>query len=356
MKKIVFFGGDLNRSGGTERVSSLIANGLSRRGFDVLMVSFQCGDKPFFELDYSIRVKSLFPNAGRNLLRTYQLIARLRRLLIEERADVLIGVESMLALFTVPATIGLSVRNICWEHFHFKIDLGRRGRRFARYLAAWFCDDVVTLTDKDKSYWQQGSQLKAAICAIPNPLPFSVRDSHIPPASNRIVLAVGRLTPQKGFDLLLSTWQKVLSEEPSWRLRIVGSGEDEQKLKQLCGELGISESVGFYPATADIETHYRVAAIYCLCSRFEGFPMVVLEGIAFGIPFVSFDCDTGPAEILLGTGAQLVPNGDIDALANAVIRLIRDPQERDAISKAEKIRAEAFHPNKVVDKWVELLS
>lgn len=355
MKKIIFYGGDLNRSGGTERVSSLIANGLARRGYQVIIISDQCGDKPFFELDASVRVVSLFDTTGHNLVRTPLRIARLRGLLIKEGPDVLISVESMMVLFSVPATLGLPIRHICWEHFHFKIDLGKRGRRLARQLAARFCDDVVTLTERDKLFWQHGAPLKAHLQAMPNPCPYAIQVAHTSPEDSRLVLAMGRLAPQKGFDLLLRAWQKVISVEPTWRLRILGSGNDAQYLKQLCSDLSLSNSVAFVPNTPDVESHYREAAIYCLSSRFEGFPMILLEAIAFGVPVVSFDCNNGPAEILAGTGAALAPPENIDALADNLLRFIRDPALRAAVSKAEKLRAEVFQLNTVVDKWVALL-
>ena len=356
MKKIIFFGGNLNRSGGTERVSSLIVNGLARRGYQILIISDQGGDVPFFELDASVRTASIFQKVGRNIVRAPQLVARLRRLIIYEKPDVIVTVESMLALFSVPATFGLPVRHICWEHFHFKIDLGRQGRRFARQLAARFCDDIVTLTERDKLLWIQGTFLKANIQAISNPCPFSVQLAHVPPVESRLVLAVGRLVPEKGFDLLLNAWRKVVLAEPNWKLRIVGSGSESQYLSQLSSDLNLSDSVSFIPNTLDVQSHYREAAVFCLSSRFEGFGMVLLEAIAFGIPVVSFDCDNGPAEILESTGAALVPAEDSDAFADNLLRFIRDPLLRADVGQAEKLRAEVFQLDSVVDQWVKLLN
>jgi glycosyltransferase involved in cell wall biosynthesis len=355
MKKIVFLGGDFNRSGGTERVASIIANGLAERGHEVVVASVHCGDRPFYPLHESIRVRSLFETAGRNLTRAPVLVARLRRMLIEERADALIAVESMLALFTVPATVGLRTQHICWEHFHFKNDLGRLGRRIARQLAARFCDDVVTLTERDRSFWEKGTKLKAAIHAIPNPSPFPVQDSDAP-TDGRLVLSVGRLVQIKGFDLLLDAWRRVILAEPTWRLRIVGSGPDGDQLKVRCLEYGMSETVEFVEATPDIKRHYGEAAIYCLSSRLEGFPMVLVEALSFGIPVVSFDCDTGPAEILDGTGALLVADGDTSELADSLIEFIKDPIRRGQVSSAEKRRAKEFQPERIIDRWSQLLS
>jgi glycosyltransferase involved in cell wall biosynthesis len=355
MKKIVFFGGNLNRSGGTERVSSLIANGLAARGYQVLMVSDQGGDEPFFQLDATIRTTSIFKKIGHNFLRLPQLVARLRWLLIYEKPDILITVESMLVLFSIPASFKLPVRHICWEHFHFKIDLGKQGRRLARQLAACFCDDVVTLTKRDTLFWTHGTRLNAQIQSIPNPSPFSVQLDHAPPLTSRIVLAVGRLVHPKGFDLLIRAWHKLAEVEPTWQLHVVGSGVDEIYLKNFVSSLNLSKSIVFEPNTADVASHYKRASIYCLSSRFEGFGMVLIEAMAFGVPIVSFDCEAGPAEILAGTGAALVPPEDVYALAENLLRFIRDPALRSAVSQAEKLRAEDFQLETVIDQWVKLL-
>jgi len=355
MKKIIFFVDNLNQFGGIERVTSSIANGLANHGYRILIINIRCGNKPFFKLNSSIQIKSLFQKPGRIWYKTPFIIFRLRRLIIEEKPDILITVESMLALFSVPATIGLSIRNICWEHLNFKVDLGRRVRRIARKIAARYCDDIVTLTEQDKLLWIRGTNVKAQIHTISDPCPFPVQINHTPSENSRLVLAIGRLTYQKGFDLLLKAWEKVIKAEPGWRLRIVGSGPDEQYLKQLSSDLELSKTVEFQPAISDVHSHYREAGIFCLSSRFEGFAMVVVEAMAFGVPIVSFDCEAGPSEILAGTGAALVPPENIEELANNILRFIRDPFLRAAISKKEKIRAEEFQIDKIINHWVALL-
>lgn len=342
-------------SGGTERVASIIASELAQRGHDVFLASVQGGEKPFFPLNKRVLVRSLFGSVGRNLFRAPLIVTRIRRLLVAEKVEALIVVESMLTLYTIPAVAGLNIKHICWEHFNFKIDLGRKGRRVARLLAARFCDVVVTLTDRDKDFWLAGTTPKAEVCTIQNPSPFPVQYQHSPPLESRIVLGVGRLVPQKGFDLLLASWQAVNKQAPEWRLLIVGNGPDKQALASLARSLEIESSVEFVDATSDISMHYREAAIYCLSSRFEGFGMVLVEALSFGIPIVSFDCEVGPAEILEGTGSLLVQAGDVTGLSEALLKLIRNQEARQRISELSQKRAEMFQPVNIVEKWVRLL-
>lgn len=352
--RVLFLGGNFNNTGGTERVGSLVANGLSEAGYEIVLASMSGGDKPFFPLNKEIKVTSLFNSPGRTLYRTPSLIYKIRKLLKSEKIDVLIVVETMSVLFTLPAVIGLPVKHICWEHFNFKSDLGKKGRRLARQLAARYCDSVVTLTERDKEYWLAGTQHKNQITAIPNPCPFPVQDNAYPEHS-KIILAVGRLVNIKGYDFLLQAWLKVIKYAPDWQLKIVGEGEERASLSQFIADNNLADSVELVGNTDNVQKYYEQAAIFCLSSRFEGFPMVLLETLSFGLPVVSFDCDTGPAEILDGTGSKLVKPNDTDLLADGLNELIADIDLREDISKKSKEKAKQYQSEKIIETWVELL-
>lgn len=353
--KILFLCGDMNRSGGTERAAALIANGLARSGFDITLLSIYGGSKPFFDVLPTVELDALFSTPGRFLKRYPLIIWRLRKAIIDKKIDVLIDVESMLALVSIPAITGLGLRHICWEHFNFNVNLGKKGRTVARHLAARFCDDILTLTERDKSMWQRGTKLKAAIRSIPNPSPFRIQAAEYP-IDSKTVIAIGRPIYQKGYDLMLCAWRLASTKAEGWKLRIIGCGdEEEEKLKELCINLGIEASVELVPATNNIAKHYSDAAIYCLSSRTEGLPLVLIEALAFGLPIVSFDCDTGPREVLAGCGIDLVPQGNIEALSESLLELMNDPAKRLMLSGLAKVRAKDFQPEKIMSQWMELL-
>ena len=352
--KILVLGGSFNNTGGTERAGSLVANGLSEAGYEIVLASMSGGDKPFFPLNKEIKITSLFNSPGRALYRTPSLIYKIRKLLKSEKIDVLIVVETMSVLFTLPAVIGLPVKHICWEHFNFKNDLGKKGRRLARQLAARYCDSVVTLTERDKEYWLQGTQYENKITAIPNPCPFPVQDN-VYPKQSKVVLAVGRLVNIKGYDLLLQAWLKVIKSSPDCQLKIVGEGEERSSLIQFIADNNLADSVELAGNTDNVKKYYEQAAIFCLSSRFEGFPMVLLEALSFGLPVVSFDCDTGPAEILDGTGSILVNPYDAVQLADSLTTLINDAERRIDISRSSKEKAKKYQPSKIISGWVSLI-
>ncbi|HHQ4615802.1 glycosyltransferase family 4 protein [Aeromonas veronii] len=355
--KICFFIGDLNKSGGTERVASVIANELHKSGHAVFMLNLQCGEQPFFELTDGIHVSQLFTTEGRGLLRLPQAIVKLRRYLKLHQIDILIDVESMLALYALPAVVGLNVRHICWEHFNYNIDLGKASRRLARKLAARFADDVITLTERDKQLWLANTTSKENITAIPNPVTIALPAS-INPHKEKLFLAVGRLTYQKGFDLLLQAWSQVAPFHPDWRLRIVGDGEDKAMLDQLRYDLHIEESTELVPKTNNIAIHYRQAAFFVLSSRFEGFGLVLVEAQACGIPTISFDCDFGPSEIITEyENGWLCENENIDSLSNALSNAAELFQTRkyDSMRNSAILNSHKYNVDRIVGCWSNIL-
>lgn len=353
-KKILFLIGNLNNSGGTERVCSIIANGLSDNGYQVVITSISQGTQPFFPINNNIKVNNLFDTVGRALYRTPSIIYKLRRVLIAEKIDILIIVESMSVLFSLPAIQGLSIKHICWEHFNFKIDLGKSSRRLARQLAAYYCDIVVTLTDRDRNFWLANTNNKSQIVTIANPCPF-IEEKSFSEKNTKMVLAVGRLTYQKGFDLLLDSWRKVNKDFPDWKLIIAGEGEDRSLLEDYLSKHDLSDSVYFVGNTNHIDQYYEKAEIFCLSSRFEGFPMVLLETLSYGIPVVAFDCNTGPAEILENTGSILVPDGNTSLLSEGLIKLIKDKKLRDEISIRSINKSKLYQSDLIIQNWLDLI-
>ncbi|MGL5487916.1 MAG: glycosyltransferase family 4 protein [Shewanella sp.] len=354
MRRICFFIGDLNQAGGTERVASVIASELQQRGYQIYMLSLQCGDMPFFELADGIQVNQLFTRAGRGMLRFPQVIVKLRRYLKQNKIDILIDVESMLALYALPAVIGLNVRHICWEHFNYHVDLGKTSRRLARKLAARFANDVIILTERDKQLWLANTTCKANITAIPNPVTISL-PSEINPHREKLFLAVGRLTYQKGFDLLLQAWAQVAPIHPDWRLRIVGDGEDKAMLEQLRCELNIEASTELVPKTNNIAEHYQEAAFFVMSSRFEGLPLVLIEAQAYGLPIVSFDCDTGPAEIINhGENGWLCEADNINSLSDGISIAINFDTHDSMLNSC--CNSEEFSLPAITYRWIKVLS
>ena len=358
MQCVCFYCGDISRSGGTERVTTVIASELASRGYRVFILSHANGESTGFPLHPQVALVSLGMQDYSANLSDFRAWFRLRRFIRQHAVDVLIDVDVILSWYSIPASWGTATRVLSWEHFHYFINIGDRFQRCRRYLgrrlAARFAQALVVLTEKDRRQYREHLASRARLLAIPNPLTI-VHQSRATPDS-RLVLAAGRLVPQKGFDLLLQAWSQVAADRPpGWRLRIVGSGQDETMLKALCRRLALEDSVEFVGNTDDMASQFLDAAIYVLSSRFEGFALVLLEARSFGLPVVSFDCDCGPADIVRdGRDGLLVTPGDVTSLARAMRRLIEDESCRRAMGQLA-YEDRRFALQAVVDQWQELI-
>lgn len=362
---ICFLISSINNSGGTERVVSIIANNLVEKGFNVSIISLIGGGVPFFDFNKKIKINYLYffnPSFYRNFI---DCSFKIRKFVKKDKVETLIVVDSIQCLFSTVALYGLDVKHICWEHFNFTVnDNGKnifgyklKFRKIARLLAANNCDKIITLTEKDKLLWQKGlANIKAEINAIPNPSPYE-NVASFPKFRNKTAIALGRLTYQKSFDLLVEAWAKVYKIHPDWSLQIIGSGEDELKLKEQVKLLGIEKSVQFISVTQNVVQYYEQASLYCMSSRFEGLPMVLLEAQAFGLPVVSFDCNTGPSDLIQpGENGYLVPCFDTTLFAQAIMQVIElDDSSYRLMCEKAKAKNSEFYCDKIINKWIEVI-
>jgi glycosyltransferase involved in cell wall biosynthesis len=214
-------------------------------------------------------------------------------------------------------TVGLEQMH---HHHHVK-PLRQAMRRLYKRL-----DAFVVLTERDMETYGAMLEGEVRLVRIPN----TAREMPGPKAdlASRTVLAAGRLTPQKGFDLLIPAWAKIAGDHPDWRLRICGRGTQEEELRALVAEHGL-EDVVTLPGPQDMSVEMAEASIFALSSRFEGFPLILLEAMSKAMAVVAFDCPTGPGDIIDDhENGLLVPEKDVDALAAALSEMMADEDLR----------------------------
>lgn len=355
--RICFLSGDIGRSGGTERVATVIASGLADCGYDVSILSIGGGLQSYFPLSSKVHLFSLnMENKSANLSDVI-IWFRLHKFLKQKGINLVIDVDTVLSWYSIPATWGTDAEVISWEHFHFFINVGdvfQRFRRAAgRLMATKFAKAVVTLTDKDRQQFLKHLTCSVPLIAIPNPktIAHEFRSS----LDAKVVLTAGRLVPQKGFDLLLEAWAQIQPLPVNWRLRIVGSGREEEVLKTRAHILKIAESVDFVPHASDMAAQFTSAAVYACSSRFEGLPLALIEAKSFGLPIVSFDCDCGPSDIVRnGTDGVLVPKEDVACLARGLRELMLDDERRKRFGQ-RAYEDTRYELNNVVKKWKMLI-
>lgn len=216
-------------------------------------------------------------------------------------------------------------------------------------------DAVSTLSQGDlRDYEDLLGDLGVRVFQQPNALQSLPGD--LVPARHNIVLAAGRLKPQKGFDLLIRAFAPVVASHPDWSLHIYGDGSLRPELQQQIDDLGLADHVSLLPTTHELGLQMGRAGMFALSSRYEGFGRVLIEALSKGLPVVSFDCPRGPADILThGQDGLLVPAEDVAALSQAMLRLIEDPRLRERLGAAGPATAAAYDIRTIGARWQQEL-
>ena len=214
-------------------------------------------------------------------------------------------------------------------------------------------DAFVVLTDGALRDYDDHLSGRLKLVRIPN----SARELGAPADLDaKVVLAAGRLNHQKGFDWLADAWARVERDHPEWTLRLCGDGEEQAAIEGRVAALGL-ERLEMPGACSDMAGEMSRASVFALSSRFEGFPLVLCEAMSKGLAPVSFDCPTGPAEMIDdGQNGLLVPLGDIDAFAAALARMIEDDELRRRCGTAALATGARFKMDVIGPMWDELFS
>lgn len=213
-------------------------------------------------------------------------------------------------------------------------------------------DRYILLTNEDMEYCR--NEIGNTV-VIPNSISYDI--SKRAALDNKVVIGVGRLSYQKGFERLIEAWRIVAKDCPEWSLHIYGNGEDKEKLLSLIENYKLMDSITIFPPTQDIEDRLLKSSVYVLSSRFEGLPMVLLEAMSLGLPIVSYDCKTGPKDIIReGYNGYLVPEGDVKLLADRIIHLIQDDNLRKTIGENAKKEASKYSHGEIVTQWEKLFN
>lgn len=352
--RVMFFIGNMSHSGGTERVLSVIANGLAERGFTVMVISLWGDGRTVFPLDEKIPVYWVEKERKQSgILGNLQYLAEL---FDREKPDFLVDVDIILACYSIfmkwrrPGMYWIS-----WEHFHYYYHFERNNflRKIVRRVVARYSDQLVVITDEDKGYYEKNLRLRCGIIRIYDPLPFT--GHFLKQVEKPVIFAAGRLTEAKGFDLLIESWRQLEPRYPQWSVVIAGEGIDRKKLEKKVKSIGL-ERIQFIGNVRDIEKYYEKAAFLAFPSRNEGFGMVLLEAMYFSLPVVSYDCKAGPKEIVIdGVNGYLVEAGNVEAFTEKMELFMKDEvlRRRMGVQAAETVMR--FHKDGILDQWEILL-
>ena len=360
--------------GGTIRTTMNLAGWLARSRSDVEVVSVRrMRSKPFWPFPDRVPVKALedkrnpspvaralgkipsllihpddYAYAGASLWTDIVLVRWLRSL----RGGVLISTRPAFNI-VVAALAPPGVVIVGQEHMNYTAHRPRLQADMRRWYGRLDALSVLN-SDDEREYGTLLAGSGTRVVRVPNSLP--PLGGGVSDASSRVIVGAGRLTGQKGFDLLIDAFAPVAERFPDWRLRIYGNGPKRPELERQVASLGLGDRVELPGASRELGKEFARGGLFVLSSRFEGFGMVLAEAMSKGLPGVSFDCPRGPADIVShGEDGLLVPDGDVGALSAALLELVGDDERRRAYGQAALENSRRYAIEAIGPRWEALL-
>jgi glycosyltransferase involved in cell wall biosynthesis len=352
------------QSGGAERVLSLLANGFVAEGDDVSLITIAAAaNSDFYKLDSRVKrlsigtekrststLTGLFSNVAR--------IARLRQSLAALRPDCVLSFSDRTNVLAILAARSLGLRVIVSERSDFSAcDIGGRLWELLRNISYPRAQVVVFQT----------SEVAERFCRERVPVTFEVIGNPIAteftvPVNQELknfdgpsIVAMGRLSHEKGFDILLEAFGRVADGMPDWKLTIFGEGPCREALEAQRRASGLDSRVHLPGRTTSPARDLAMADLFVLSSRFEGMPNAMLEAMALGIPVIAVDCSAGVRELSkAGRRSLLVPPGDAVSLSEALRQITKDPLQRAALGRAGREVLAEYDASTIIARWRSL--
>lgn len=349
-------------AGGAERVISLLASRWVAAGWDVAICSFDGPSDPVYHpIDPRVRLLRIgeeAPATGRSarLLSLVRRIARLRKTLLRERPDAVLSFLTKINVLTLAASLGTSLKVAVSERNNPERQSAHPLWNLCSKLLLGRANAIVAQTRRAADHL--GKRVQRRVSVIPNPI--SVPPSS-PAASDNEgplrLVAVGRLTGQKGFDLLIDAFAAIADRHPRWILDIWGEGADRAILADRIGRAGMQGRISLRGVSNVQGGWAEGASAFVLSSRYEGFSNVLGEAMACGLPVVAFDCPYGPRELVRdGEDGLLVPDQDVAALSQTLDRLLGDSELRRTLGERAAISMHCLSLDQVARQWEKVVA
>lgn len=346
---------DISLQNGTERAAVNLANILCCfLKYEVEILTGRMDEGTIkYDIDKKIKIKKMdLPTSPKSRVELinyyYNLAKKIRKI---KDFDFIIGTTCYFNIILI-FFLNKKIKTIACEHMNYGALKGFL--KLIRKFAYRFAYKVILLTKEDSKHYEKFLK-KKNFEVIPNTLSFKCESYNSLEKKN--LISVGRLTNQKGYDLLLETFAIIKKEMPDWKLKIYGKGELLDSLLKKRKDLKLESEVEFIEPVSDIREKYLESSIYIMSSRWEGLPMVLLEAMACGLPLVSFNCPYGPSEVIDDSNnGFLVGEGNIEELAKKVIVLMKDKNLRKKMGQNSKIISQRYSPEEIKEKWRKIFS
>lgn len=358
--KIGFFVSDITKVGGIERVTATLLTEFSKStAFEFEIISlFRGRNAPNYQIPDEIKIHYISekshgdkPHSAKRIVSLICIIGQIRKFFKGSDYDLVIA-QSFPPAFALYCSGFYCKRIIAAEHVYAKY-YSTALQLIRKYVYRKIAK-VVVLTNADKAFFDsQIDENKTVV--IPNPVCLRNRPDSLP--DSKRIISVGRLEYQKGYDNLIDGFVEVHQRHPGWELDIYGGGTLLHSLKAQIDNLGLTDVIHLKGVTNDIDAALRTASFFVMPSRFEGFPMVLVEAMCQGLPCVSYDCPNGPSDIIKdGYNGLLIENQNQSALVKGIEYMIDHPEERKRMGANAPDSIAPYAPGKIAEKWVRLFN
>lgn len=359
--------------GGAERVGVLMANSLADRGHQVSIVS-NLYEPVVYDVDKRISIHSMNPNTTNEYKKWSAAIINIRKEISREKPDIIVGIMYLCSLAAKIASIGTGIPVVMTEHNSFERPASapfKKKQLFFKFKVNKIYDYVTVLTEADKKVI--GNRLKR-VEVMPNPLLLKpYYEEH--PREKRLI-AAGRVDAwhYKGFDILVKAWNQIYHKYPEWRLEIAGLCDRPRnylRIVNLIQDFKIEDRTKLLGYRTDVEQLYRDSEIFVLSSRYEGFGLVLIEAMSQGCAPIACDYKGRQGEILCPEGVssfksqdsslEICENGilcepeNVDALAQAMEKMISDDEFRHKVQQNAVKRTEFYNLERTGERWEKFL-
>ena len=350
MKKVLFAIKRLDKFGGAERVIVNLANVFASHGYETLLSTF-VGDKCIYPISKDVKLHSVSDmGKNENLLYKLKTISRFRKLIKDERPDVIIAFQFDFNMISIVSSFGTGIPVIISERNNPRNVPRKKILRVLRKILYPFAEGAVFQTDEAKHYFSKRIVEKSVV--ICNPVRQGLPEPEKEVFDGRIITA-GRLENQKRHDILIKAFASIKDKFPNSNLYIYGNGSKRNELENLIDKMDLGKRVMLMEAVENLPEVMNGASLFVLSSDFEGMPNVLIEALCMGIPCISTDCPCGGPRELINDGENgfLVPVGNIEALAEKMEQLLSDEDMMKNISHNAGLRRDKYSLENIYEEW-----
>ncbi len=349
---ISFILNDIHFGGGGERVAVNLANQFALNNYQVSILSIgSLKSNNIFSLEPGITIEYLNIDLTRGakvikIFKRIRSIFEIREFYKKRTNIILLGVGTYPSILIALLSKRKNLKTIGCDHTSYCAVSGLWAllrKRFYPRLSA-----LISLTERD---FEKLKRHNSNVYVIPNSVTF------YPPVQSfldkKIIIAVGRISYEKGIDLLLDIYDSIHMLIPGWKLRLIGDGKQKKEFeKRVKVSAVLSDKIEFIGYTDLVEQEYINASVYVMTSRVEGFPMVLLEAQSYGLPVVAFDCETGPSDIVInGRNGFIIPNFNKELMGIKIVELCSDFSLRKTFGENARQDVKSFLPELIIKKW-----